>query len=555
MLTYRQFVIGVLVVCLTIVVFADVPHIISYQGLLTNPVSGEPIPDGAYAVSFNIYDDPLGTTPLWSELYPSLTVTGGLYSVRLGEITPFPTSMSFAVPYWLEVIFDGTAMVPRYQLTSGAYALNIPDEIRKPLGLGIYNPDAYDFSAVDLATCSRGVDIIHYMDSAGSVGGITLEAKEGTPGLYYSIARLGWLSAYEDFPMGLFTNIAVYGEVTSSGSGGAAVLGFDNHGATGGDGDYAGYFAGDVYISGDLLVDGSIPGGECLWTESGAAALIYANNNTNVTVWDSGNDHDFQVTTLSTDAGDAAIYGVQGTTHAGGYPGVASAIWGDADGGYGVCGRSRTSSGVYGYSEVSYAVWGVSQNSDGVFGWSHSASGAGIYGYNNGGGLAGEFDGDVEVDGSFKSNEVIKVTINGCDFKGNNTTMAGDVEMIYQNDASVEVYEASDNQGLIFASIPFPTCLHGNGIRIDSIRVYYQTEETADYIDLTQLRENTFDGSYLSLTLDNTNRTSTTISSYKVTCGDDVDVNTGGVYLFINIYYNGGGTVTIYGAEVYMHQP
>ncbi len=546
-----------LIIALMVVVFGDVPHLISYQGRITESPSGDPVPDGSYPITFRIYDSAAGGGSLWQETYASVPVTDGLYAVRLGSINPFPHDLDFSTPYWLEIVFGSETLSPRYQLTSAPYALNIADSIVKPVGLVVENPnlDMWDHSFTHIGADSIGVRIFHYYEDMDfDIGGAGLDVIEGLDFAtdIYSRARLGWLSAFDLTAPGGFVNIAVYGQVGPNGGGGGAIVGVDDLGDYG-DGDYAGYFLGDVYIDGDLEIAGGLPSGQ--WTRSGAAPYIYANGNTDVQVWDTGAEDYLVVRTLTTTAGEGAIYAEQGVSHAGGYPSEPYSVYGNSDDGYGVVGHSLTAAGVYGRSIENDGVYGYSENSFGVHGWSASSTEAGIYGYNSGGGWAGKFDGNVDVLGNLRTDGGIKLTLNGTDFVGSSQGTS-DCEVQYQNNASAVVHEAStDAQGIVMASIPFPSQFLGYSVVIDSIRIYYKTEESADYIDITTLRENTFDGSYTTLTQDNTNYTSTSISSFLFNCDDIISVTTKGVYLLMNIHYDtDGGDVTIYGAEVYIHQ-
>ena len=68
---------------------AGTPSLMSYQGRLTD-VGGSSL-DGSYSLVFTIYDDPVASAPgniMWQETHPSVTVTGGLFSVVFGAGTP-----------------------------------------------------------------------------------------------------------------------------------------------------------------------------------------------------------------------------------------------------------------------------------------------------------------------------------------------------------------------------------------------------------------------------------------------------------------------------------
>ncbi len=107
--------------------FADVPHLISYQGRLTNG-SGVPL-TGSHNITFRIYDAASGGTMIWSETQTVTLNSDGIYNVMLGSSTAFPTSLDFSKPYWLSISVDGGAEICRYQLGASPYALNIADTV------------------------------------------------------------------------------------------------------------------------------------------------------------------------------------------------------------------------------------------------------------------------------------------------------------------------------------------------------------------------------------------------------------------------------------------
>lgn len=91
------------------------------QGTLKNN-NGQPVPDGAYALTFKIYTSEAGGTAIWTETQPVINLTGGVYSVELGTVTPL--TPAFDVPYWLGVtIGSGAELQPRTALTAAPYAL------------------------------------------------------------------------------------------------------------------------------------------------------------------------------------------------------------------------------------------------------------------------------------------------------------------------------------------------------------------------------------------------------------------------------------------------
>lgn len=115
------------VVLVTCVTFAqDVPHKVSYQGLLTDGSGVNPIADGDHVAKFTLYTDATGTTSFWSSTF-HLTTAKGIFNVVLGDSgAPLPTPLM--MPLWLGVsIENGPELRPLTQVVSAPYALGIAD--------------------------------------------------------------------------------------------------------------------------------------------------------------------------------------------------------------------------------------------------------------------------------------------------------------------------------------------------------------------------------------------------------------------------------------------
>ena len=97
--------------------FADIPHLINYQGKLTDK-DNKPI-EGTHAITFRIYDAETSGTLLWEETQ-SVTIQKGIFSVMLGGVTAL--NLAFDKPYWLEIKVGTEAMSPRQQIASVPYA-------------------------------------------------------------------------------------------------------------------------------------------------------------------------------------------------------------------------------------------------------------------------------------------------------------------------------------------------------------------------------------------------------------------------------------------------
>ncbi len=110
-----------IILCLAARVGADVPHVINYQGRLTDSL-GAPL-DTTVSIKFGLYDDSIPTTFLWKETHPSVTVTGGVFNVLLGTVNPLSPTVLNGDRRWLGVIVgtnpESDPLVP---IVSVAYA-------------------------------------------------------------------------------------------------------------------------------------------------------------------------------------------------------------------------------------------------------------------------------------------------------------------------------------------------------------------------------------------------------------------------------------------------
>ena len=98
---------------------ADVPHLINFQGTLTDS-SGNPI-TATLSMEFKIYPLPYYPGFVWTETHPDVEIIDGLYQVQLGSVVPL-TPSAFASPErWLEITVEGEVLGPMLQITSMAY--------------------------------------------------------------------------------------------------------------------------------------------------------------------------------------------------------------------------------------------------------------------------------------------------------------------------------------------------------------------------------------------------------------------------------------------------
>lgn len=102
--------------------FAAVPQTLTQQGRLLN-TDGTPVTSPVRMI-FNIYDSSSSTTPLWTETQSNVMLDNGAFSVQLGSVTAFPSTLWTGATLYLGVTIGNDAeMTPREQITSVPYAL------------------------------------------------------------------------------------------------------------------------------------------------------------------------------------------------------------------------------------------------------------------------------------------------------------------------------------------------------------------------------------------------------------------------------------------------
>ncbi len=107
----------------TCALWADVPKLISYQGVLTDE-QGLPVHDGTHDMSFAIYAEATGGTALWSVNRP-VTTWNGVFEMLLGD--GLPLTVPFDRPCWLETSSFAGTFSPRTELVASPYSLRAGD--------------------------------------------------------------------------------------------------------------------------------------------------------------------------------------------------------------------------------------------------------------------------------------------------------------------------------------------------------------------------------------------------------------------------------------------
>ncbi|MFP4458756.1 MAG: hypothetical protein ACLFSQ_04105 [Candidatus Zixiibacteriota bacterium] len=278
-------------------------------------------------------------------------------------------------------------------------------------GLRLSNSGPTD-SNIQLGHDTHGIYIEHYRSSG--YNGACIDAYEGySPTNYYSNAKLAW---YEDGTLPANpANVAVYGEIPSSGGGGYAIYGENLRSAS--SNEAAGYFNGDVRIT-RRLYDSSGDAGSSnqvlsstgsgtnwtnkLWVDAGSYIRQFSNSGARV--YDAGQAQDFY---SYFDDGSYGIYGYRpGSLYGAGLANVyayRSGTSGASNGGtawstygidaaikgYSYWGNTYTA-GVAGFSFHDY------DNSAGVIGGKQDGSYYGILGYRD------DFDSGTRYAGYFR---------------------------------------------------------------------------------------------------------------------------------------------------------
>jgi len=96
-----------------------VPAGMNFQGRLTD-LGGDPL-SGSYSVTFRIYNQATGGSPLWQETQTLNADVNGFFSAVLGSLAPI--TLNFDQDYWIGITVAGEAeMAPRVKLATVPYA-------------------------------------------------------------------------------------------------------------------------------------------------------------------------------------------------------------------------------------------------------------------------------------------------------------------------------------------------------------------------------------------------------------------------------------------------
>ncbi len=160
---------------------AQVPHLIRYQGQAMDS-QGVPL-EGPYTLTLRLYNAETAGTKLWEEVQTNVPLTGGHFSILLGQVTPLD-SMDWSAPCWLSVqVNTEPELTPRQRITSVPLAIRAETaEVVKTSGLTDGASRLMPAGAIILwsgASCPAGYTRLSAMDGKFLVSGSAFNPAAG----------------------------------------------------------------------------------------------------------------------------------------------------------------------------------------------------------------------------------------------------------------------------------------------------------------------------------------------------------------------------------------
>ena len=206
------------------VVAAPVSESISYQGRLTDPNTGDPVPNGTYTMRFELYTVETGGSPIWDSGNQSVSVANGLFNVKLNVDQPDFNGQEL----WLRIGVGGQWLTPRREILPVPYALSlrpgakIVGSVSGDQVLHVRNDNAANGSTSVLgwAYATSGETIAVWGDNRSTAGtgvyGIA-EAESGTTYGVWGVSRSSsGRGVYGRASAASGTTYGVYGESAST---------------------------------------------------------------------------------------------------------------------------------------------------------------------------------------------------------------------------------------------------------------------------------------------------------------------------------------------------
>jgi hypothetical protein len=114
---------NLIIIFLSATIFAQtyVPLLINFQGKLSDPETGEILPDGQYNITFRIYENITGVQPIWEETQV-VNVRRGIFNVILGSVQSLEGVFNETERYIGISIGGGDELLPRQRMVSVPYS-------------------------------------------------------------------------------------------------------------------------------------------------------------------------------------------------------------------------------------------------------------------------------------------------------------------------------------------------------------------------------------------------------------------------------------------------
>ena len=384
-------------ICCVLQVYAEqpaasgiVPSVVKFGGVLTD-ASGKPV-TGTVGVTFALYKDQEGGAPLWMETQNVQPDKTGHYSVMLGATSTHGLAGDLFVsgePRWLGVQLQGQTEQARTVLMSVPYALKAADAET----IGGLPPSAFlKASAPGSAAASNSSQAVAGITGTGTANHITKwlsPTKLGNSNIFDgSAGKVGIGTTAPGATLDVNGTAVIRSNATVDGSLGAGPITATSS-SSGGTGVYAN--AGSSGGSNGVIAIGAT--GVAGYTSVAGSIAVYGNGGSST---GSNGVVGYGATGV---AGNSTITGSYGTYGLG-----STGVWGTSTGtgaNVGVYGTGATGgTGVYGVGDA-WGVLGESSSPNGSGGgFGNSSTGDALFTYNQSGGYAAFFDGDVDVDGN-----------------------------------------------------------------------------------------------------------------------------------------------------------
>jgi len=227
----------------------NVPQTIDYQGRLADN-NGNYL-NSVVTVDFLIYDAETGGTLLWNETQ-DVSCANGIFHVLLGSMEPFASDLFDGADRWLELVVSGETLSPRTVVASVPYAIIAETAYNVEVPLNLSGNVSDPNSVITGENTGTGYGVYGYHASSGNYGYL------GSPyhGVYGAANIFGVYGLHPSGNYGYIgsSDFGVFG----SSNGNFGYLGSSFHGVYGNSSNYwAGYFEGNVHMTGDLTIDGS----------------------------------------------------------------------------------------------------------------------------------------------------------------------------------------------------------------------------------------------------------------------------------------------------------